>query len=303
MLYQRLPSTICMWALVLAVVFLAPPVCSWGLLALIGSLALWECYSIFEKAGLRVMKLWGIASGLALLAGSWFLYKHSGSPASWRATESTVLLFESTVLCLALMGCFVGTMAHRDDGKPFAPVATIGATMLGLIYVSWLFNFLIKVYFIEPSCGQHGGWALYHGKYAVFYLILVTKLSDSGAYVVGSWLGRHKMSPRISPKKTWEGAAGAIVTATLAGLGAFYLFRESLVPLHMTPLHAMIVGALLGVVGIVGDLAESIIKRQADVKDSGRWLPGIGGMLDLIDSLLFTAPALYAYFRLVLRVS
>jgi phosphatidate cytidylyltransferase len=303
MFHQRLLSTIFLWAVVLAVVFLAPPICSWALLALIGSLALWECYSIFEKANLHVMKLWGMLSGLALLAGSWFFYKHSGSPASWQITESTVLSFESTVLGVALMGCFVGLMAHRENDRPITPVATIGATMLGLIYVSWLFNFLIKIYFIEPACGQHGRWALFHGKYAVFYLILVTKLSDSGAYVVGSRLGRHKMSPRISPKKTWEGVAGAVITATLAGLGAFYLFRESLEPLHMTPLHAMIVGALIGAVSIMGDLAESIIKREASVKDSGPWFPGIGGVLDLIDSLLFTAPALYAYLRLVLRAS
>ena len=135
----------------------------------------------------------------------------------------------------------------------------------------------------------------------MFYLVLVTKFSDAGAYVIGSLIGRHPLIPRISPKKTWEGVFGAVAVAALAGWGAFYLFQDPLTQLKMTPLTAAIAGALLGVMAILGDLAESVIKREAQVKDSGQWLPGIGGVLDLIDSLLFTAPTLYAFFRLILN--
>lgn len=280
-----------MWALVLAAVFIAPPFCSWLLLALFGSLALWECYGILEQAKLRVFKVQGLVTGFLLLTGSWFFFKHGVvSPRSYA--------FESGILCVAVLGVFVRVMMDKNNPSP---ITTMAATLFGLVYVSWLFNFITKIHYICPGIEQEGGRMMFHGKSAVFYLIIVTKFSDAGAYVIGSLIGRHKLIPRISPKKTWEGTVGAVVVAALAGWGTFYLFPESLVQLKMTPLTAAIAGALLGIVAIVGDLAESVIKREAQVKDSGQWLPGIGGILDLIDSLLFTAPTLYAFFRLVLN--
>lgn len=291
MFFQRLVSTVIMWALVLAAVFVAPPFCSWLLLALFGSLALWECYGILEKAKLRVFKVLGLVVGFVLLTGSWFFFKHG-------VVSPKTYVFESSILCMAVLGVFVRVMTDKDNPSP---IMTMAATLFGLVYVSWLFNFITKIHYIHPGIALDGGRMLFHGKYAVFYLILVTKFSDAGAYVVGSLIGRHKLIPRISPKKTWEGTIGAVVVAALAGWGTFFLFQDSLTQLKMTPLTAAIAGALLGMVAIVGDLAESVIKREAQVKDSGQWLPGIGGILDLIDSLLFTAPALYAFFRLILH--
>jgi phosphatidate cytidylyltransferase len=130
-------------------------------------------------------------------------------------------------------------------------------------------------------------------------LVVATKFTDMGAYLVGSTLGRHKMIPRISPKKTWEGTVGGIAFA----IGGVFLCRW-VMPNEMaalTNLHAVIIGLLLGVAAVIGDLAESLIKREAGVKDSSTILPGHGGCLDMIDSLLFTAPLLYVYMRLVLR--
>ncbi|MBI5397782.1 MAG: phosphatidate cytidylyltransferase, partial [Verrucomicrobia bacterium] len=248
-------------------------------------------YAILGKANLRVLKLWGISAGFVLLTGSWFFFKHGVVSAKSHG-------FEATVLSLAVVGVFVWTLAQKDNPKP---IETMAATIFGIVYVSWLFNFITKIHYIEGGVELEGGRMLFHGKFAVLYLVLVTKLSDAGAYVTGKLLGRHKLIPRISPGKTWEGTLGAVVVAALAGLGTFFLFRDSLEHLRMTPVHAAMVGALLGAVGVVGDLAESLIKREAGVKDSGHWLPGIGGILDLIDSLLFTAPALYAYLRLILR--
>ena len=280
-----------MWALVLAAIFIAPPFCSWLLLALFGSLALWECYGILERARLRVFKVWGVLTGFILLTGSWFFFKHGMvSPRSYS--------FESTILCMAVLGVFVRMMFEKDGRSP---ITTMAATLFGLVYVSWLFNFITKIHYLYPGIELETGRMMFHGKYAVFYLILVTKLSDAGAYVVGSLIGKHPLIPRISPKKTWEGVFGAIAVATLAGWGSFYLFQDSLTHLKMTALTAALAGALLGVMAILGDLAESVIKREAQVKDSGQWLPGIGGVLDLIDSLLFTAPTLYAFFRLILH--
>jgi phosphatidate cytidylyltransferase len=131
-------------------------------------------------------------------------------------------------------------------------------------------------------------------------LIAVTKFSDMGAYLTGSAIGRHMMVPQISAKKTWEGFAGALVFALFCSLALFKLMPGHLALLNWT--HATILGLLLGFAAVIGDLAESIIKRSTGVKDSGNLLPGIGGALDLIDSLLFTAPLLFFYLRLVIRV-
>ena len=130
------------------------------------------------------------------------------------------------------------------------------------------------------------------------YFILVTKFSDTGAYVVGSMIGKHKMIPRISPAKTWEGFGGAIVVATGASL-VFTHFLGDKMP-GMTPLHAVILGIILSSTAVIGDLIESLFKREAGVKDSGNFFPGIGGILDLLDSLLFNAPIMYLYLRHVL---
>jgi phosphatidate cytidylyltransferase len=123
-------------------------------------------------------------------------------------------------------------------------------------------------------------------------------LSDSGAYIVGSLIGRHKMIPRISPGKTWEGFGGAIVVSTLASL-VFVHFLGDRMP-AMTTMHAIILGVVLSSTAVIGDLIESLFKREAGVKDSGNFFPGIGGILDLLDSLLFNAPIMYLYLRHVL---
>src|SRR5262249_33904124 len=122
--------------------------------------------------------------------------------------------------------------------------------------------------------------------------------SDTGAYSVGSLIGRHKMIPRISPGKTWEGFGGAILFSTLASL-LFTHFFHNKIP-GMTWIHAIVLGVLLSVGAVIGDLIESLFKREAGVKDSGRIFPGIGGMLDLLDSLLFNAPIMYLYLRHIL---
>ena len=121
-----------------------------------------------------------------------------------------------------------------------------------------------------------------------------------GAYLTGSAIGRHQMIPHISPKKTWEGFFGALAFSLLASWGMWKLMPGHLPALSLT--HAIVLGLLLGFAAVIGDLAESIIKRSTGVKDSGNLLPGIGGALDLVDSLLFTAPLLFFYLRLVIRL-
>ena len=153
------------------------------------------------------------------------------------------------------------------------------------MYVPWLLNFIQKIQFFPGI----------DGKYFLLYFVLVTKFSDMGAYAVGSLIGKHKMIPRISPAKTWEGFFGAILVSTGASLAFVHFFGAKMV--GMNYLHAIVLGVVLSVTAVIGDLIESLFKREAGVKDSGALFPGIGGILDLLDSLLFNAPIMYLYLR------
>ena len=125
----------------------------------------------------------------------------------------------------------------------------------------------------------------------VLFFILVTKMGDVGALVTGKWLGRHILMQRISPRKTVEGfVGGVVVSAATAGLCHPMVAR-----LHGSLWGGFVLGLVLGVAAQIGDLAESLIKRDCQVKDSGNLFPGLGGMLDVLDSLLFTAPLFYGF--------
>ena len=164
----------------------------------------------------------------------------------------------------------------------------ISTTLFGLMYVPYLLNFIQKINFFPGV----------QGPYYLIYFILITKLSDTGAYAVGTLIGKHKMIPRISPGKTWEGFGGAVVVSTGASLLFARLAGDRL--FGMNWVHAIILGVILSTSAVIGDLIESLFKREAGVKDSGNFFPGIGGILDLLDSLLFNAPLMYLYLRHVL---
>jgi len=198
----------------------------------------------------------------AVMLAGSFYYFSRIGPAHSYDFEVAVLLF----FLLTVFGRQLFTRLRHDE-----PLQTMAYTLFGLLYVLWLFNFITKIVYLTPrsSSGQ------LTGQFYVLYLIAVTKFSDMGAYLTGSAIGRHlmalfKLMPGHLPALTWT--------------------------------HATVLGLLLGFAAVLGDLAESIIKRSTDVKDSGNLLPGIGGALDLLDSLLFTAPLLFFYLRLVIRV-
>ena len=130
------------------------------------------------------------------------------------------------------------------------------------------------------------------GRGLTFFLLVTVWICDTAAYLFGKRFGRHKLRPTISPAKTIEGTIAGIVFGTLGALGVWSLFLQEILSLP----HALILGILLSIVGQLSDLSESIIKRSADVKDSGHLIPGHGGLLDRCDSLIFSAPALYIYF-------
>jgi phosphatidate cytidylyltransferase len=203
-----------------------------------------------------------------------------------RGGPSRVNDFETSFLILFVLGLCVRQFVSRTNT---AGLLAISTTLFGLMYVPWLLNFIAKINFFFPGVEGH---------YYLLYFVLITKFSDTGAYSVGSLIGKHKMIPRISPGKTWEGFGGAIVVSTIASV-IFVHFFSAYMP-GMNRMHAIILGIILSISAVIGDLIESLFKREAGVKDSGRFFPGIGGILDLLDSLLFNAPIMYLYLRHVL---
>ena len=160
----------------------------------------------------------------------------------------------------------------------FEALGGLATTLFGLAYIAALFSYF---FYIRAIDAHQGAWL-------VLFLILVTKMGDVGAYAVGNAIGRHTLISRISPRKTTEGFAGAVVFSAVTAMLA-----RSMLGRPITPPMALLLGGFLGVSGQLGDLAESLLKRDCQVKDSGTLMPGLGGVLDVLDSLLFTAPLFY----------
>jgi phosphatidate cytidylyltransferase len=282
----RFVSTIALWAVALFIAFSGYEILFWFLISAFGLIALWEFYGMLDHDRLPNFKITAMICGGIMLGGSFYYFAHMGPAGSYD--------FEIAVLLFFLLTVFARQMFARlrDD----EPLKTMAYTLFGLMYVLWLFNFMTKIVYLTPRSST----GAVTGQFYVLYLIAVTKFSDMGAYLLGSAIGRHQMIPHISPQKTWEGFFGALVLSLCASLALYKLMPGHLSALNWT--HATILGLLLGFAAVVGDLAESIIKRSTGVKDSGNLLPGIGGALDLVDSLLFTAPLMFFYLRLVIRV-
>lgn len=284
--FRRLLSFVVLWTVVLTALFSRQ---KWVadylflfIMMMLAGMGLEEFYGLVEKRELVCFKNWGVVGGLLLMAATFFHLAGAfgAAPSPSRAND-----FETSFLILFVLGLCLRQFASRSNTAGILAIAT---TLFGLMYVPWLLNFVQKINFFPGV----------NGKYYLLYFVVVTKFSDIGAYCVGSLIGRHKMIPRISPGKTWEGFFGAVAVSTAASLVFAHLAGDSLA--GMSWRHALTLGMLLSTAAVVGDLIESLFKREAGVKDSGRWFPGIGGILDLLDSLLFNAPLMYLYLRHVL---
>lgn len=283
---RRLLSFVVLWTIVLVALFSGSPLISnyvfLVIMVLLAVTGLAEFYGLVAKRELVCFKWWGLLGGLLLMIGTFLnltgLIGTSGSPA--RVND-----FETGFLILFVLGLCLRQFFSKSNT---AGILAISTTLFGLMYVPWLFNFIQKINFFPHV----------EGHYYLLYFVLITKISDSGAYAVGSLIGRHKMIPRISPGKTWEGFGGAVLSSVLASVLFVHFLPGKLA--GMNYFHSVVLGIILGVGAVVGDLIESIFKREAGVKDSGRFFPGIGGILDLLDSLLFNAPIMYLYLRHIL---
>lgn len=285
MFSKRLLSSVVLWTLLLTILFYLGPLASALLCCLVTTLALAEFYDMLLQAGIPCSKRWGLSTGVILSAGTWWFSACHARLAS---------LFEVILLVVLLLGLLTRHVLLRSNQQP---IGAIAHTLLGVLYIPWLFSFFPKIrYLYVGPAGEGPGWLF------IFYLVVVTKFCDIGAYATGRMFGRHPLIPSISPKKTWEGLFGGFVVALAASVSAFEYLKPRISVVGFNYLDAVVLGILLGGMGVIGDLAESVIKRQTNVKDSGGVLPGIGGALDLIDSLLFTVPILYAWLVLKMEL-
>jgi len=248
-----------------------------GLLVLaVTTLAAWEAFALLRLAGYINEPLLGTAVTLVIVAGMWLFADRTVVP----------ILF-------AAIGVMVAAAAALLRSDPFGGLQAWVATVFGALYVSLLGFLLLIVQSAAalPAGAPLGGW-LDGGRIWLLIAVLAVWSFDSGAYLVGRRYGRTHFAPHISPGKTAEGVAGGVVAATVVSVVLLVLAGQN-------PLGALLFGPLVGLMGQVGDLAESMLKRAASVKDSGDLIPGHGGMLDRVDSILFAAPAAY-FFMLVL---
>lgn len=261
-MFRRIICGIILIGIIIATIFV-DWVCALAVTAFIG-FGLYEFFSMLEKKGISIYKYFGIGIGLVI-------------------PLSILLRFELTkkweLLFLLLVLIFLILMQFRKKQNS-GVIIDISTTLFGILYVSWFFSFLIKIRFLEGGLGL------------IIAVLLITKLGDIGAYFIGSWFGKTPLLPRVSPKKSVEGAFGGLIFSVLGAL-------ISMAFLHLPCWHVILLGAGLGVLGQLGDLSESLMKRDCGVKDSGNILPGMGGILDEIDSLLFTAPVFYFYLSVI----
>jgi len=268
-LKKRIISSLLIVALAAIVTFFCPNWAFTILASVMIGCALWEFFGLAEKKGIFVYKYFGTLIGMLIPV---ILYFQSGMEGYFSA--------EPFFIVIACLFTFVLLFIRRENSQALSSVAV---TMFGLLYIAWFFSFFIKLKFLPQ------------GALLVAFLILVTKMGDVGAYFIGRSLGKHSLIPRISPNKTVEGTIGGLIFSVLTALaGKLYLANISFV-------HLLALGFLLGILAQVGDLAESLIKRDCHTKDAGNNIAGFGGMLDVIDSLLFTAPIFYFYVKVLIK--
>lgn len=270
---KRLLSTVALWsALIVAIYFWRLPalVCFATVFSL---MAQNELYNLSKKLGWKAYRAFGLAiGGCLLLATSWheFLQEWTGG-----VVDDTVVLAIGCIL-----GCLFGIRNRqiKDNFQRF------GGTMIGLLLIPFMMSFHIRIAQLFPGDLV--------GPMTSLWVVGVAKFSDVGAFLAGSILGRNKMAPEISPSKTWEGLIGGILLGCTMGYLVALGFPDFF-PKNFHPWMAGCCAIPIAAMAAFSDLFESVIKRQAGVKDSGNCIPGIGGAFDLLDSLLLSAPVAF----------
>jgi phosphatidate cytidylyltransferase len=287
----RTASAAVLLAVVVAAIVLRGPLLM-ALIAAAAVLAAHEFYSIARKAGYQPWYPVGIAAALLLSLRGYLSGDIVAGRASPQPGAGVEMMLLAVVLLLALgrLG-FEWLRAPQLAGRigaaagarsPFLGWADLGLTWAGALYVGGLLGYGPLLASLAPAGGTGGGIAW------LFMVLVGTAACDTGAYFVGSMIGRHKMIPHISPGKTWEGLAGGVLGGLIAAIA-----MSGVLGLQLWQAAAL--GLLICAAAVAGDLSESLLKRAAGVKDSGTLIPGHGGVLDRIDSVLFVLPATYLF--------
>jgi len=239
----------------------------WGLVVTVFIIAgLYEFFTLLERKGIVIFKYFGIAIGTIIPLSILFRFELTKG-------------WELFLVVLALLALMLMQFRRKEHEGVIVGIST---TVFAILYVAWFLSFLIKIRYLPNGVGL------------IFSFFLIIKSGDIGAYLVGVRFGKTPFIPRISPKKSVEGALGGLLFSILGALASRSL-------LHYPYFHLIFLGFFLGILGQLGDLSESLMKRDCQIKDSSSILPGLGGVLDFIDSLLFTAPVFYFYMSLILK--
>lgn len=263
---RRIYTILVLVPLLYAVIRYSPPLAFSGVVMLAGGLALFEFYRLcFGSRSHSWLIGIGLTGFAALILGT-------------HRPDIIVPTLLATLVCIISVPLL--------SRSPLEQSLRDGAlTLFGVLYLGLTLGTLSMTRLLPL------------GEWLIFFLLLVTWASDTGAYLVGTLCGRHRLAPTISPKKTVEGLVGGLITAIIAGYAARWWFLPEL-----SGLDCLILATLLTITGLWGDLTESAMKRSVGMKDSGGILPGHGGMLDRLDSLLFTAPVFYYYVTMASRL-
>jgi phosphatidate cytidylyltransferase len=263
---RRIYTILVLAPLLYAIIRYLPPLAFSGVVVLGGSLALFEFYRLcFGDRSHSWLIGIGLTGFAALILGT-----------HWPGIIVPTLL--ATLICAISIPLF-----HRAPLEQ--SLRDSAMTVFGVLYLGLPLG-MLSITRLLPQ-----------GEWLIFFLLLVTWASDTGAYYVGILLGRHRLAPTISPKKTVEGLVGGLIGAIIVAYVARWWFLPEL-----SGLDCLILGTMLTITGLWGDLTESAMKRSVGMKDSGGILPGHGGMLDRLDSLLFTAPVFYYYVTMASRL-
>jgi phosphatidate cytidylyltransferase len=275
MLLKRVLTAAVTIPIVTAIIYWGGQIVFLFLVLLVAGIGLYE----FFEAALPDEKLWaripGIVCGLLIICAVFIDTKVAVAD-----PDTTHLFFIGTLACCLIVLFIFYVLTTRPMVKAYSQILI---KSFGIFYISLFLSFFVLVR------------SLADGSSLIFFLLLVTWAGDTGAYAVGSWKGQVLLCPEISPKKTVEGALGGfffgVITALLC---KFFLLK------NLGPLSIILLGAGINILNQLGDLSESLIKRGLGIKESGTLLPGHGGVLDRIDSLLFAAPLLFYYARIAI---
>jgi phosphatidate cytidylyltransferase len=278
MLKTRLINGIIAGAILLSILFLTPSWLYLLVLLMACGLILHEFYMLLDAAGVSTFRVQGLAGAALYNLAVWLECQYQ-------------LTFDLELLALFIIVCslFARQLCERNQARLFQ---NIGSTFFGIMYIAFLLSFITRLLIYDGT---------FSGQWLLFYLLVVIKVGDSGAYFAGTYLGRHKLAPIISPKKTWEGLVGGIATSMLVSVGIYFALGGDFGVVRMGLTDALALGFILPSIGCMGDLAESLIKRAAGVKDSSKVIKGLGGMLDMADSVLPAIPLLYFWCVFLLK--